>query len=43
MLYRLVIGDRVVREGMTLEEVIAEISRRDEEDLGERHTPGRRR
>ena len=38
-IYRLVIDDRVIREGMTLDEVIAEIHRSDEEDLGARHTP----
>lgn len=42
-IYRLVIDDRVIREGMTLDEVIAEIHRSDEEDLGARHTPGRTR
>lgn len=31
-LYRLVIDDRVVREGMTLDEVIAEIHRADGEE-----------
>jgi len=31
-LYRLVIGDEVRREGMTLDEVIAEIHRSDGED-----------
>lgn len=38
-IYRLVIDDRVIREGMTLDEVIAEIHREDETSLGERHTP----
>ena len=37
-LYRLVIDDRVVREGMTLEQVIAEIHRSDE-SIGEQHGP----
>ena len=37
-LYRLVIDDRVVREGMTLDEVIAEIHRSDE-SIGEQHSP----
>ena len=40
-LYRLIIDDEVRREGMTLDEVIAEIHRSDEEDLGARHVPGR--
>lgn len=31
-IYRLVIDDRVIREGMTLDEVIAEIHREDEEN-----------
>lgn len=39
ILYRLVIGDEVIREGMTLDEVIAEIHREDEENLGARHSP----
>lgn len=43
ILYRLIIDDRVIREGMTLDEVIAEIHRSDEEDLGARHTPGKAR
>ena len=38
-IYRLVIDDRVIREGMTLDEVIAEIHRSDEEDLVARHVP----
>lgn len=38
-LYRLVIGDEVRREGMTLDEVIAEIHRSDE-SIGEQHGPG---
>lgn len=38
-IYRLVINDRVIREGMTLDEVIVEIQREDEENLGARHTP----
>ena len=42
-IYRLVIDDRVIREGMTLDEVIAEIHRSDEEDLGARHTPSKAR
>lgn len=40
-LYRLVIDDRVIREGMTIDEVIAEIHREDELSLGTRHTPRR--
>ena len=39
LLYRLVIDDRVIREGMTMDEVIAEIHRENETSLGERHTP----
>lgn len=36
-LYRLIIGDEVRREGMTLDEVIAEIHREDEENFVARH------
>ena len=41
-IYRLVIDDRVIREGMTLDEVIAEIHRSDE-SIGERHSPSKAR
>ena len=37
-LYRLVIDDEIRREGMTLDEVIAEIHRSDE-SIGEQHGP----
>ena len=37
-IYRLVIDDRVIREGMTLDEVIEEIHRSDE-SIGEQHGP----
>jgi len=37
-LYRLIIGDEVRREGMTLDEVIAEIHRSDEQ-IAEEHGP----
>ena len=42
-LYRLVIDGRVVREGLTIDEVIEAINRRDEERLGEDHGPRGRR
>ena len=38
-LYRLVIGGRVVRENLTLDQVIEAINRQDEERLGEEHGP----
>lgn len=38
ILYRLIIDDRVIREGMTIDEVIAEIHRSDE-SIGARHVP----
>ena len=41
-IYRLVIDDRVIREGMTMDEVIAEIHRSDE-SIGEQHTPSKAR
>lgn len=37
-LYRLVIDGEIVREGLTLDQVIRAINRRDEERLGEEHT-----
>ena len=40
-LYRLLIDGRAVRDGLTLDEVIRAINRRDEEKLGEDHAPGR--
>ena len=40
LLYRLYIDDELIREGLTLEEVVEAINRRDEESLGERHVPG---
>ena len=42
-LYRLVIDGRVVREGLTIDEVIEAINRRDEDRLGEDHGPRGRR
>ena len=42
-IYRLVIDDRVIREGMTLDEVIAEIHREDEENFVARHSPSKAR
>lgn len=41
-LYRLEIAGETVREDLTLDEVIEAINRRDEEKLGEQHTPLRR-
>lgn len=41
-LYRLEIDGRTVRSGLTIDEVIEAINRRDEEKLGEQHTPARR-
>ena len=43
MLYRLVINGKKTGERLTIDEVIAMITERDEESLGERHTPGGRR
>lgn len=40
-LYRLMIDGAVVAEELTIDAVIAEIHRRDEEILGEDHTPGK--
>lgn len=42
-LYRMYIDDEPIREGLTLDEVVEAINCRDEESLGERHTPGGRR
>jgi hypothetical protein len=48
-LYRMRLDDQPVREGLTLDQVILAINRRDEERLGEEHTlqgtgtPGGRR
>lgn len=39
-IYRLMIDDRVIREGMTLDEVIAEIHRADGEDHSVRRDQG---
>lgn len=39
-LYRMWLDGDPVREGLTLEEVVEAINRRDEESLGERHVPG---
>lgn len=41
-LYRLEIDGRIVREGLTIDEVIEAINRADEESLGARHAPGSR-
>ena len=41
-LYRLEIDGRTVRRGLTIDEVIEAINRRDEEKLGEQHTAARR-
>lgn len=38
-LYRLVIDGRVVREGLTIDEVIEAINAQNEERLGEEHGP----
>lgn len=38
-LYRLIVDDKVVREGLTIDEVIEAINRRDEESLGADHAP----
>lgn len=38
-LYRLVIGGRTVREGLTIDQVIEAINAQDEERLGEEHGP----
>ena len=37
-IYRLMIDGKTVRDGLTLDEVIAAINRRNEERLGEEHT-----
>jgi len=39
--YRLVIDGKTFAEGLSLDQVIAAINRRDEEKLGEEHAPGR--
>ena len=39
LLYRMEIDGRTAAEGLTLDEVIAAINRRDEEKLGEEHAP----
>ena len=39
ILYKLQIDGKTEREGMTLDEVIVEIQREDEENLGARHAP----
>lgn len=38
-LYRLLLDGKVVREGMTIDQVVAAINRRDEEQLGDDHAP----
>ena len=40
-LYRLILDGSAVRDGLTLDEVIVAINRRDEERLGEDRAPGR--
>ena len=42
-LYRLIIDDKVVREGLTIDDVVEAINRRDEESLGADHGPRGRR
>lgn len=42
-LYRLIIDDKVVREGLTIDDVVEAINRRDEDRLGEDHGPRGRR
>ncbi len=39
--YRLVIDGETIAEGLSLDQVIEAINRRDEETLGEDHAPGR--
>lgn len=41
MSYRLVIDGETIAEGLSLDQVIETINRRDEEKLGEEHAPGR--
>ena len=38
-LYRLIIDDKVVREGLTIDDVVEAINAQDEERLGEKHGP----
>lgn len=38
-LYRLIIDDKVVREGLTIDDVVEAINAQDEEQLGEEHGP----
>ena len=38
-LYRLLLDGRAVREGMTIDQVVESINRRDEEKLGDDHAP----
>lgn len=38
-LFRLLLDGKVVREGMTIDQVVAAINRRDEEKLGDDHAP----
>jgi hypothetical protein len=38
-LFRLLLDGKVVREGMTIDQVVAAINRRDEERLGDDHSP----
>lgn len=40
LLYKLYIDGKPIREGLTLDEVVEAINRRDEECLGDRHVPG---
>lgn len=39
--YRMLVDGEEVRSGLSLDQVIAEINRRDELDLGIRHTGGK--
>ena len=38
-LYRLIIDDKVVREGLTIDDVVRAINARDEKSLGADHAP----
>lgn len=41
-LYRLIIDDKVVREGLTIDDVVEAITAQDEERLGEERSPCRK-
>lgn len=41
-IYRLIVNDRTVREGLTLDQVIEAITAQDEERLGEERSPCRK-